>query len=56
MNNIGLDEMAALRLVLNNVTVKDLLHGAMQGFSSDQSTQSQSNADICSQAIIAFLR
>lgn len=53
--NITVSEFTALSLVLNSITVKDLLHNAMVGFSNDDNTKAQENADVCSQAINTFL-
>ena len=55
MGKITLDEMSALRLVLNYVSVKDLLTCAMTGFAEKQDTRSQDNADVCYKAINSFL-
>ena len=55
MSNISLSEIAALLLVLSNVSVKELLHSAMVGLSEDKATQAQDKAIICSQAINTFL-
>ena len=56
MSNVSLDEMVALKLVLSNVTVKDLIQSAMKGFAESDEVRQQDNANICSQAINTFLR
>ena len=56
MSNVSLDEMVALKLVLSNVSVKDLIQSAMKGFAESDETRQQDNANICSQAINTFLR
>ena len=55
MNRVSLNELAALRLVLEYVSVKDLLISAMNGFSQHDDTRSQDNADLCSKAVHSFL-
>ena len=55
MSKISLNELAALRLVLEYVSIKDLLVSAMNGFSQDKDVRSQDNADVCSKAIHSFL-
>ena len=55
MNSISLNDLAALSLVLNNITVKELIHNAMNSFANDDSIQSKDNANVCSQAINTFL-
>ena len=56
MNKVGLNEMAALMMVLDNISVKELLQQAMDGLSNTNNIKAQSNADICSQAISIFLK
>lgn len=55
MGKITLNEVSALRLVLEYVSVKDLLTCAMTGFAEKQDTRSQDNADLCYKAISSFL-
>jgi len=55
MSGVSLSELAALLLVLSNMTVKELLHNAVLGLSQDAITQAQDRANICSQAINTFL-
>lgn len=56
MCKANLNELAALQLVLEYVSVKDLLHSAMNGFAECDDTKSQDNADLCSKAITTFLK
>lgn len=56
MSNVSLNDLAALTLVLNNISVKELIHNAMKSFSNDEDVKSKDNANICSQAINTFLR
>lgn len=56
MGKANLNELAALQLVLEYVSVKDLLHSAMNGFAECDDTESQDNADLCSKAINSFLK
>ena len=55
MNRVNLNDLAALRLVLEYVSVKDLLTSAMNGFAQKEDTRSQDNADLCSKAVHSFL-
>jgi hypothetical protein len=55
-DKVSLDELAALRLILNAISVKDLIHAAMNGFAEKDDTKSQDSANICSEAISAFLK
>lgn len=55
MKRLSLDEQAALTLVLEYVSVKDLLTAAMHNMSEDSNTRSQDNADLCYKAITSFL-
>lgn len=55
MSKLSLDEMAALNLVLDASSVKDLLHYAMIGLAEDESISANSLADLYSQAISTFL-
>lgn len=55
MNKVSLNELAALTLVLGNVSVKELIQNVMKSFAEDNNTKSQDNANICSQAINTFL-
>lgn len=48
--------LAALRLVLEFVSVKDLLTSAMSTFAEDDSTKAKDNADLCYKAIATFLK
>lgn len=55
MDRVSFNELAALRLVLEYVSVKDLLISAMNGFSEKEDNHSQDNADLCSKAVHSFL-
>ena len=55
MSKLSLNDMAALSLVLEYVSVKDLLTCAMTTFADKQDTKSQDNADLCYKAINSFL-
>lgn len=55
MSKVSLNELAALRLVLEYIDVKDLLMSAMHGYAQSEDTHSQDNADLCSKAIYSFL-
>ena len=55
MDRVSLNELAALRLVLQYVSIKDLLTSAMNGFAQHEDTRSQDNADLCSKAVNSFL-
>lgn len=56
MGKVSLDELAALRLVLNFVSVKDLLTSAMNGYAEQQDTKAKDNANVCFEAISTFLK
>ncbi len=55
MKRLSFDEQAALTLVLEFVSVKDLLTAAMHTMAEDKSTKAQDNADLCYKAITSFL-
>lgn len=55
MNKMSLNDMAALQLVLEYVSVRELLSSAMEGFASKENTHAQDNADLCSKAVHSFL-
>lgn len=54
--NVSLNEIVALKLVLEYVSIKDLLTSAMHYYSSQADTKSQDNADLCYKAINSFLK
>jgi hypothetical protein len=56
MGKVSLDELAALRLVLNFVSVKDLISSAMNNFAEQEDTKSKDNANVCFEAISTFLK
>ena len=51
----NLNEVAAMALVGEFISVKELLTSAMKGFSEDESIKSQENADLCFKALQTFL-
>lgn len=53
---LSLDEQTALKLVLEFVTVKDLLTSAMHYFAESEDVRSKDNADLCFKAITTFLK
>lgn len=53
---LSLDELTALKLVLEFVSVKDLLTSAMNGFAEEDTTKAKDNADLCFKAITSFLK
>lgn len=53
---LSLDELTALKLVLEFVSVKDLLTSAMNHFAEQEDTHSKDNADLCFKAITSFLK
>ena len=55
VNKMSLNDMAALQLVLEDVSVRELLSSAMEGFASKENTHAQDNADLCSKAVHSFL-
>lgn len=56
MCQLSLDEVSALRLVLNYMTVKDVLVNAMHNLAEQTDVHSQDNADVCFKAINTFLQ
>jgi hypothetical protein len=56
MGKVSLDELAALKLVLEFVNVKDLLSSAMNGFAEKEDIKSKDNANVCFEAISTFLK
>jgi hypothetical protein len=56
MSKVSLNELAALSLILDSISVKDFIHAAMNGFSDQHNVKSQDSANICSEAISAFLK
>ena len=53
---LSLDELIALKLVLEFVSVKDLLTSAMNHFAEQEYTHSKDNSDLCFKAITSFLK
>lgn len=56
MMKVDLNDMAALKLVLEFIPVKDLLTAAMNNFSENEDTRSKDNADLCFKALESFLK
>jgi hypothetical protein len=56
VKQVSLNELAALQLVLDCISVKDLISSAMNYMAEQKDTKSQDNANVCSEAISAFLR
>lgn len=55
MGKINLNELAALQLVLEFISVKELLSSAMNHMAEQEDTHSKDNADVCYKAIATFL-
>lgn len=53
---LSLNELTALKLVLEFVSVKDLLTSAMNYFAEQEDTHSKDNAGLCFKAITSFLK
>lgn len=56
MCELSLDEMAALRLVLEYIPIKDVLTSAMYYLAEQTDVRSKDNADVCFKAINTFLQ
>lgn len=52
-NNIN--DIAALQMLLSFISVKDLVHAAMNGFAEEDSLTGKENADLCFKVIKAYL-
>jgi hypothetical protein len=52
----NLNEIAAMALIGEFVSVKELLTAAMKGFAEDKDIKSQENADLCFKALQTFLK
>lgn len=50
------NEVAALQLVLQFTSLKELLISAQTGFDEDNTTNSHDKADLCWKAVQAFLK
>ena len=50
----NLNEIAAMALIGEFVSVKELLTAAMKGFAEDKDIKSQENADLCFKALQTF--
>lgn len=51
----NLNEMAAVQLLLQFISLKDLITAAMHGFADGDNIKDKENADLCYKAIEAFL-
>ena len=51
----NLNEMAAVQLLLQFISLKDLITAAMHGFADGDSVKDKENADLCYKAVEAFL-
>lgn len=47
MLKLSVEELSALNLVLNFVSVEELLTSAMNGFSDSEDTREQEKSDLC---------
>lgn len=56
MLNVNLNEEAALRLVLRFLSVEDLITYAMHGLNDAESPKAKDNANVCFNALEAFLK
>jgi hypothetical protein len=52
----NLNEIAAMALVSEFVSVKELLTAALKGFAEDEDIKSQENADLCFKVLQTFLK
>ena len=52
----NLNEIAAMALIGEFVSVKELLTAAMKGFAEDEDIKSQENADLCFKVLQTFLK
>ena len=50
-----MNELAALRMVLEFISLKDLLTAAMHHFADNEDVRAADNADLCYKAIATFL-
>lgn len=55
MLKISFNEMVALQMILEFVSVEELITSSMNGFAAEDTVKSQDNSDICSKALQAFL-
>lgn len=53
---LNMNEVAALMLVLNSVTVKELLTASVHGFDEKKDTKSQDSSNLCIQTLDAYLK
>lgn len=53
---ISMNEVAALMLVLNDITVRELLVACVHGFDEKTDTKSKDSSNLCTHAIESYLR
>ena len=53
---LSMNEMAALMLVLNNITVKELLTACVHGFDEKTDARSKDSSNLCTHAIESYLK
>ena len=53
---LSLNELTALKFVLEFISVKDLLTSAMNHFAEQEDIHSKDNSDLCFKAITSFLK
>lgn len=53
---LSMNEMAALMLVLNNITVKELLTACVHGFDEKTDARSKDSSNLCTHTIESYLR
>ena len=56
MLNVNLNEQAALQLVLQFMSVKELITFAMYALSEGETVKNKENATVCLNALEAFLK
>lgn len=56
MKKVNLNELAALQLVFELISVPELLTAAMNDFSKGTSIKDKENADLCYKALESFLK
>lgn len=54
-NKVSLNELAALKLVLEFISIDELLTSAMNEFASHEDVKSKENERICFEALSSFL-
>ena len=56
IKKVNLNELAALQLVFEFISVPELLTAAMNDFSKGTSIKDKENADLCYKALESFLK